>query len=59
MTAKLMLKRRKTKCTLYLGVSKEDNNLMKAHAWVRSGNIIATGAKGKERFKVVSIFSDA
>jgi hypothetical protein len=57
---KMMLKRRKIPFTLYLGLIREEEmgKNLKAHAWLRSGNIILTG---KERvslsaFTVVSMF---
>lgn len=56
--AKKMLKRRKIKSTLYLGVAKDSDGKMIAHAWVKSGGIILTGARGFRRFTVVSFFGD-
>ncbi|MGD2087436.1 MAG: lasso peptide biosynthesis B2 protein [Candidatus Aminicenantes bacterium] len=57
---KMMLKRRKIPSTLYLGVTKEkkEKKKLKAHAWLRSGNIILTGQKGVNlsAFTVVSMF---
>lgn len=58
MAVKYMLKRRKLKSTVYLGVLRDEKNEMKAHAWIRCGSIIVTGARGREKFKVVSIFGD-
>lgn len=55
-TAKIMLNRRKIKSTLYLGVAKDENGKMIAHAWVKSCGIILTGANGMKKFTVVSIF---
>ncbi len=54
-TTVLMLRRRKIKGTIYLGLAK-DNGTMKAHAWLRCGNMILTGQKGMEEFTVVSSF---
>lgn len=62
LTALLILKKRRVRTTLYLGVSKNENNKLEAHAWLRSGNAIITG--GNERFmykevaKFASIISD-
>lgn len=58
MTAKVMLNRRNIKSTLYLGVAKDDEGKMIAHAWVKSCGVTLTGAKGMERFTVVSVFGD-
>jgi hypothetical protein len=57
---KIMLKRRKIPSTLYLGVAKEkqEKRKLKAHAWLRSCNIILIGQKGVNlsAFTVVSMF---
>lgn len=55
-----MLKRRGIPGTLYLGVAKTEENLDKlaAHAWLRCGSLIITGASGHRQFTVVSTFSD-
>jgi Transglutaminase-like superfamily len=57
--AKWMLKRRHVAGTLYLGVAKDETKPEKlsAHAWLRSGNIILTGAAGHRQFTVVATFS--
>jgi hypothetical protein len=54
-----MLKRRHIVATLYLGVVKDDNKPEKlaAHAWLRCGDLILTGAAGHRQFTVVSTFS--
>lgn len=58
MTAKMMLKRRRIKSTLYLGVAKNDTRGFIAHAWVSCGDFIVTGAKGMNQFTIVSMFGD-
>jgi len=57
--AKWMLKRRSIPGTLYLGVMKDETKpeKMAAHAWLRCGQIILTGAKGHRQYTVVSTFS--
>src|SRR5262245_47101937 len=45
--AKMMLKCRGIDSTLYLGVAKEGEKGLSAHAWLRSGTLILTGAPGK------------
>lgn len=57
-TAKYMLRRRNIKSTLYLGVAKNEKQEMLAHAWLRSGEKIVTGARTKENFVVLSSFAD-
>ncbi|PKN04109.1 MAG: hypothetical protein CVU74_08570 [Deltaproteobacteria bacterium HGW-Deltaproteobacteria-9] len=57
--AKWMIKRRGIPGTLYLGVMKDETKPEKlaAHAWLRCGQIILTGAKGHRQYTVVSTFS--
>lgn len=54
---KFMLRRRRIQSTVYLGVSKDDKEGLRAHAWVRSGKTIVTGAAGMEEHKVISSFA--
>lgn len=51
MIAKRLLVHKKISCTIYLGVGKEGDK-MKAHAWVRSGEMFVTGGNGKGYAKV-------
>jgi len=55
--AQLMLRRRSIPGTLYLGAVKDGDNTLLAHAWVRCGREILTGASGRERFTVVASFA--
>lgn len=57
-TAKCMLRRRNINSTLYLGVARDERQTMIAHAWLRSGKTIVTGAKVKEAFVSLSSFAD-
>jgi hypothetical protein len=54
-----MLKRRRIAGTLYLGVAKDETQPEKlaAHAWLRCGTFILTGAAGHRQFTVVATFS--
>lgn len=58
--ANRMLHDRHISSTLYLGVTKDRDTKqsLKAHAWLRSGPKIITGAEGREQFTVVSTFAD-
>jgi hypothetical protein len=56
--AKMMLQRRGVPSTLYLGVMKPEATRFAAHAWLRSGSVILTGALGRERFTVISTFAE-
>jgi len=57
--AQWMLKRRRIAGTLYMGVMKDGTKpeKLQAHAWLRCGPIILTGAKGHRQYTVVSTFS--
>ena len=58
-TAQWMLKRRNISGTLYLGVktSPHPPGTLLAHAWLRCGDRILTGADGHSQFTVVSTFA--
>ena len=45
--ARIMLKRRKQPCTVYLGLARKEGG-MKAHAWLRCGTVFVTGGNGSE-----------
>jgi hypothetical protein len=55
---KMMLRRRGAASTLYLGASREDDRNLAAHAWLRCGETILTGANGRDRYVVVSTFAE-
>ena len=52
------LKRKKIATTIYLGVNKDGLNNMKAHAWIRCGEMIVTGQYEKDHFIQVATFSN-
>ena len=54
---KLMLNRRKIPATLYLGVAKDDDKNLIAHAWLRSGDMMVTGGREAPDFTMVSTFA--
>lgn len=56
-TGKRMLDRRNIESTLFLGVGKDENGQMIAHAWLRVGEHIILGGGGLDRFAVVSTFT--
>jgi hypothetical protein len=56
-TAKTMLKKRNIRSTVYLGVAKDKNGEMIAHAWTRCGEIYVTGGNGHNHFTVTGFFS--
>ena len=59
LAAKGMLRRRGIASTLYLGLAKENQSALIAHAWLRSGSMILTGGQGRSRYTVVATFADS
>ena len=53
-----MLQRRDIPSTLYFGLAKDSDGTLKAHAWVRCGAKILTGAKGHDDYRVVATFAE-
>jgi hypothetical protein len=58
MAGKKMLKRRGIETTLYLGLAKNEEAGLQAHAWLRCGDKILLGAGGLKGFAVVSTFGN-
>jgi hypothetical protein len=52
-----MLERRGIESTLYLGTARDESGGMIAHAWLRCGPYIVTGAEEMQRFAVVGKFA--
>ncbi len=58
LTAKIMLKLRKRQSLVYIGVTKNRNHQLIAHAWVRCRGLYVCGAKEMHHHKVIAIYSD-
>lgn len=58
LAAKWMLQRRRIPSTLYFGVAKDSAGNLLAHAWLRSGSQMVTGAEGRKQYAVVATFAD-
>ena len=58
MAGKAMLSRQGIPSTLYLGLAKDPQNALQAHAWLRAGGLIVTGGRGCERYVVVAYFGE-
>lgn len=58
---KVMLGVRGMASTLYLGVELdgEGEEGMSAHAWLRCGTVVLTGANDRQRFKIVATFGQS
>ncbi|WP_066716531.1 lasso peptide biosynthesis B2 protein [Clostridium sp. Marseille-P299] len=54
-TAQRLLRSKNISSTLYLGVGKDDEGKMIAHAWIRSGQFYVTGGNG-EGYAIVARF---
>lgn len=57
LAAQCMLKRRGISSTLYLGVARDGENRLIAHAWLRSGPDILTGGPERKQFTEVAHFA--
>ncbi len=56
-TCKQLLLKKGIHTNLYLGVWKDElESEMKAHAWLKLGDVILTGKHGHQKFKVVNFF---
>ena len=53
-----MLQHRRIPSTLYFGLAKDSDGKLQAHAWVRSGEKILTGAQGHHDYRVVATFAE-
>lgn len=58
LTAQIMLSTRKVSSTLYLGVARDEEKKLIAHAWLRSGENIITGAHEMAGFTEVAKFAN-
>lgn len=56
-TAKLLLKWHGIPSTIFLGVNKDNERKLTAHAWLKCGDIFITGKRGYQKFTVVSSFA--
>lgn len=58
MAAKMMLRRRQLPNTLYLGLAKDEEGTLRAHAWLRCGEAILTGGENRAGFTTIASFAD-
>ena len=56
-TIKKILRKYGIETTLYLGVGKESKNNLVAHAWLKCGESIITGAEDMHKFAPVAFFT--
>lgn len=53
---KLMLERRHCRSTIYLGIAMSNERLL-AHAWLRAGDLVVSGAQNAKSFAPVAWFT--
>jgi Transglutaminase-like superfamily len=58
LAGKGMLRRRGVPSTLYLGVARQGQTALTAHAWLQCGSEILTGAAGHREFQVIATFAE-
>lgn len=58
LSARWMLRRRGKASTIYFGLTKGEAGDLEAHAWLRCGTKVLTGARGRRRYTVVSAFAE-
>ena len=58
LTAQTLLRRRKITSTVYLGVAKDQNKKLIAHAWLRCGENIIAGDDERYGFTMVAKFAN-
>lgn len=57
LTAQRMLKKSNMPTTLYLGVNKNGDNSLSAHAWLRCGHVYVTGGDYRNEYIQVAKFA--
>ena len=55
--AKKVLEKYKIETTIYLGVAKNEEKSLVAHAWLKSGGIFISGEKGHKKHAVVGYYT--
>lgn len=56
-TAKLLLQWHGIPSTMFMGVNKDEEKKLVAHAWLKCGEVFITGKRGYRKFTVVSSFT--
>ena len=58
LTANRMLRKRRIPLNTFLGVMKNEQCQMKAHAWTCCGDLFVTGKEGHEMFTVTAVYTN-
>ena len=56
-TAKIRLEKYNIRSSLFLGVAKETDEKLKAHAWLKCGNVFISGEKGHKQYVITGFYS--
>jgi hypothetical protein len=56
LAARMMLKRRGIATATYFGVSKNPDDKIEAHAWLKCGEFVVTGWERMDKYSVVGVF---
>ena len=56
-TLKKIIEKRGYSSTIYFGIAKEESNNLKAHAWLKIGDIIIIGGRGHKQYTVTKYFT--
>ena len=57
LTAKFLLQLVGIKSTLVFGVTYDADVALLAHAWLKCGSVVVTGANGADQFKEIAVFT--
>ena len=50
LTAQTILSIKRIPCTIYLGIAKDDQQKLQAHAWLMCGDFVVTGGDVRDEF---------
>jgi hypothetical protein len=56
---KRMLQKRGVRSTLYLGLAKDEQADLEAHAWLRCGSRVLTGGQASASYAVIASFAES
>lgn len=56
LAARMLLRRRHVPCVLTLGLGRHGDGRLRAHAWLRTGDLTVTGGRGRGAFSPVAGF---
>jgi hypothetical protein len=57
LAGKIILRRRGIASTLFLGARKDEQGMLKGHAWLKAQGIVVTGKIGHQKFNIIAIYT--